>query len=64
MALVSFEKLTRAAPANPDYWYNLAMAYAKMQQKANAQKACAKALQIAPNHAPALQLMPQLNALP
>lgn len=64
MALVSFEKLTRAAPTNPDYWYNLAMAYAKLQQKANAQRACAKALQIAPNHAPSLQLMPQLNALP
>lgn len=64
MALVSFERLTRAAPTNPDYWYNLAMAYAKTQQKANAQRACAQALQLAPNHAPSLQLMPQLNALP
>ncbi|NCX95437.1 MAG: tetratricopeptide repeat protein [Chitinophagia bacterium] len=63
-AMIAFKKSAEAQPRNPDNWYNLAMAYYKLNQSVNAQTALAQALRLNPQHKASLQMQQIINTTP
>ncbi len=60
-AVPHLEAAARAAPARPDYWFNLAVAYNSLGRSAEALRAAERAIQASPTHMPAYELKGQLQ---